>query len=79
MSQPSPAQMNALLQYASQKLGIPAEQLAATVSNGGYEALTASLSDSSRRALESLTNDPSQLQALLSSEQVKQLLKRFSK
>lgn len=79
MSQPSPAQLNALLQYASQKLGVPAEQLAATVSNGGYDALTASLSDSSRRTLEQLVSDPSQLQALLSSEQVRQLLKRFAK
>lgn len=79
MSQPSPAQMQALLQYASQKLGVPAEQLASTVSNGGYEALTASLSESSRRTLEQLVSNPSQLQALLSNDQVKQLLKQFSK
>ncbi len=79
MSQPTPAQMNALLQYASAKLGIPPEQLAATAANGGYEGLAASLSDNSRRTLESLVGDPSQLQALLSSPQVQELLRRFSK
>lgn len=79
MSQPTPAQMKALLQYASAKLGIPPEQLAATAASGGYEALTASLSDSSRRTLESLTGDPSQLQALLRSPQIRQLLEQLSK
>lgn len=79
MSQPTPAQMNALLQYASAKLGVPPEQLAATVANSGYEGLTASLSDSGRRALESLVGDPSQMQALLNSPQVRQLLERLSK
>ena len=79
MNQPCSAQMQALLQYASQKLGVSPEQLAATVSNGGYESLVSSLSDNSRHTLESLTNDPSQLQALLASEQVKKLLARLSK
>lgn len=79
MSQPTPAQINAILQYASARLGVPAEQLAATVANGGYEGLTSSLSDSSRRTLESMLGDPAQLQSLLASEQVQELLRRFSK
>lgn len=79
MNQPTPEQMQALLRYASAKLGIPAEQLAATVADGGYERLTSSLSQSSRRTLESLTGDPSQLQALLQSPQVRELLTRLSK
>ncbi len=79
MSQPTPAQMNALLQFASAKLGVPADQLAATVARGGYEELTASLSDNSRRTLEALVGDPSQMQALLNSPQVQELLRRFSK
>ena len=77
MSQPTPAQMQALLQYASQKLGIPPEQLAAAAKTGGYEGLTASLSDDGRRTLESLVGDPQKWQALLSSPQVRDLLKRF--
>lgn len=77
MSQPTPAQMQALLHYASQKLGVPPEQLAATAKTGDYEELTASLSDSSRRTLESLVGDPQKLQALLSSPQIRELLKRL--
>lgn len=79
MSQPTPDQMNAILQYASAKLGIPPEQLASAVANGGYKGLASSLSDNSRRTLETLVSDPSQLEALLSSQQVQQLLRRFSK
>ena len=77
MSQPTPAQMQALLQYASQKLGVPPEQLAAAAKTGRYEELTASLSDGSRRTLENLVGDPQKLQALLSSPQIQELLKRF--
>ncbi len=77
MSQPTPAQMQALLQFASQKLGMPPEQLAAIAKNGGYEGLSSSLSDSSRRTLENLVGDPTKLQALLDSPQVRELLKRL--
>lgn len=78
MNNPTPAQLNALLQYASQKLGVPAEQLAKTVANGGAEQLSSSLSDSGRKTLESLVGDPQKVQALLSSPQVQEFLKRFS-
>ncbi len=78
MNNPTPAQLSALLQYASQKLGIPAEQLAKTVSNGGYDELSSSLSESSRKTLESLVGDPQKAQALLSSPQIQEFLRRFS-
>ena len=77
MSQPTPEQMQALLQYASQKLGIPPAQLADAVRRNGGEGLAASLSPSSRHTLEQLAGDPSQLQALLNSPQVRQLLARL--
>ena len=77
MSQPTPAQMQALLQYASQKLGVPPEQLAAAAKTGGYEGLTSSLSDNGRRTLESLVGDPQKLQALLDSPQIRDLLNRL--
>ena len=79
MNQLTPAQMNALLQYASAKLGVPPEQLATAASNGGYEGLLSSLSAESRRTLQAMLGNPTQLQALLQSEQVRQLLSRFSK
>lgn len=78
MSQPTPAQLQALLQYASARLGIPAEQLASTVASGGYDGLVNSLSDKSRRTLESLLSDRSQAQALFSSPQVQEFLKRYN-
>ena len=77
MSQPTPAQLQALLQYASSRLGMPAEQLARTVADGGYDKLTSSLSADSRRKLEALVGDPQKAQALLSSPAVKAYLDRF--
>ena len=79
MNRSQPAQLNALLQYASQALGVPADQLADAVSGQHCDELANTLSPESRRKLESLTSDPSQLQALLDSPQVKHLLARLSK
>ena len=43
MSNPTPAQLQALLQYASKRLGTTPEQLAKTVQSGGLEALASHL------------------------------------
>ncbi|MBQ3094648.1 MAG: hypothetical protein IJC52_05685 [Clostridia bacterium] len=77
MQQPSKAQLEALLQYASMRLGVPAEKLASAAADGGYNGLVSSLSENSRRTLESLLGDPRQLEALLASPQVRELLKRL--
>ncbi len=79
MSQPTPAQLQALLQYASARLGIPADQLAKTVADGGYGKLSSSLSADSRRKLEALIGDPQKAEALLSSPAVQAYLERFRK
>lgn len=79
MNQLTPAQMNTLLQYASQKLGVSPQTLAASAADGGYDGLVNSLSEDRRRQLEALIGNPAQMQALLNSEQVRQLLQRFSK
>ena len=79
MNQPTPAQLNALLQYASKKLGVPPEQLAKTVANGGAEALSSSLSEDSRKTLMSLVGDPQKTQALLNSPAVRRYLAQFTK
>ncbi len=71
--------MQALLEYAAKRLGMSPEQLARTVSDGGYQKLSASLSDESRRKLEQLTGDPQKAEALLSSPAVQAYLKRFHK
>lgn len=79
MNQPTPAQMNALLQYASKKLGVPPEQLARTVADGGAEALTASLSEDNKKVLASLAGDPKKAEALLNSPAVRRYLAQFTK
>lgn len=77
MSQPTKEQMNALLQYASKKLGVPADQLAQAAATGGYDGLTASLSDNSRRTLQALVGDPEKAKALLATPAMQEWLKRF--
>lgn len=77
MSQPTPAQLNALLQYAAARLGTTPEALAATVSNGGYDGLVARLSPDNRRALESLLGDPQRAQAFLQHPQVQEFLRHY--
>ena len=78
MSQPNPEQWKALLKYASAKLGVSEQELASAAANGGYEGVRASLSESSKKTLESLAGDPARMEALLSSPQVKELLRRLS-
>ena len=77
MQQPTKAQMEALLGYASAKLGVPAGELASAAGNGGYEGLVSSLSPDRRRMLDSLLGNPKQLEALLASPQVRDLLKKL--
>jgi len=78
MSQPTPEQWQALLKYASAKLGVSERELADAAVSGGYDGVRASLSESSRKTLESIAGDPARLQALLSSPQVREMLKRLS-
>ncbi len=78
MSQPTPAQWQALLKYASAKLGVSEQELAKAAANGGYDGVCASLSESSRQTLEGLVGDPAALQSLLASPQMQELLRRFS-
>lgn len=78
MSQPSPAQLEALLKFAAAKLNTSPEQLASTLSSGGTDALAASLSDADKAKLNTLLSDRKQLDALLQSDRVKGLLKRYT-
>ena len=73
MNQLTPAQMNTLLQYASQKLGVSPQVLASSAANGGYDGLMKSLTPDRRKQLESIIGNPAQMQSLLNSEQVQHL------
>lgn len=77
MSQPTPAQLNALLQYAATRLGVNPDELASTVASGGYENLLTRLSPDNRRALEGLLGDPQKAQAFLQHPQVQEFLRRY--
>ncbi len=78
MNQLNPEKLEALLKFAAAKLNMPVEQLAATVSSGGAQALASTLSDSNKAKLNALLADRKQLDALLQNEQVRALLKRYS-
>lgn len=78
MSQPTKEQLEALIGYASKKLGIAPDTLVDSVASGGYEGLNASLSDSGQKTLRELTGDPEKAKALLASPQVQELLRRLS-
>lgn len=75
--QPTKEQLQALVAYASKRLGIPPEQLVEMVSSGGYEGVASSLSDSGKQSLQALIGDPEKAKALLASEQVQELLRRM--
>ncbi|MGN0171620.1 MAG: hypothetical protein ACI39E_02410 [Acutalibacteraceae bacterium] len=79
MNQPSlsSAQLQALLQYASARLGVPPDELAKTVTNGGYDGLAASLSPENQKKLQALVGDRSRADALFNSPAVQAFLSRF--
>ncbi len=77
MSQPTKEQLEALVGYASKRLGVPPAQLVDSVANGGYEGLVSSLSASGQKTLRELTGDPEKAKTLLASPQVQELLRRM--
>lgn len=80
MSQsPTPAQLQALLQYASKRLGTTPDHLMKTVSEGGLESLAKSLSPSDAAKLQNLVKDKAQAEQLLNSPAARQLLERAMK
>ena len=72
MSQnPTPAQLQALIQYASKRLGTTPDQLLKTVNDGG---LAKTLSPADAAKLQSLIKDKSQAEQLLNSPAARQIL-----
>lgn len=77
MSQnPTPAKLQALIQYASKRLGTTPDHLMKTVSEGGLDALAKNLSPADAAKLQTLVKDRSQAEQLLNSPAAKQLLER---
>ncbi len=75
MSQnPTPAQLQALIQYASKRLGTTPDQLLKTVNDGGLDGLAKTLSPADAAKLQSLIKDKSQAEQLLNSPAARQIL-----
>ena len=80
MSQnPTPAQLQALLQYASKRLGTTPDHLIQTVQNGGLESLASNLPAADSAKLKQLLQDKSQVEQLMNSPAARQLLEKALK
>ncbi len=77
MGQITPAQLQALLGYASRELGMSPEQLARTVQTGGVDAVTRSVNPDTARRVREIAGDPAQMQEFLKTPQVQQLLAKL--
>lgn len=75
----TPAQMEALLRYASSQLGMTPEALARTVQSGGLSELNKHLPPQKSAKLNALIGDKKQANDWLQSPQTRQLLEDFLK
>ncbi len=78
MSQITPDQLQALLGYASKRLGMTPEQLAKTVQNGGLGALSDKAGAQNMQKFSELASDPARLQQLLASPEVRAFLSKLT-
>ena len=75
MSQITPDQLQALLGYASKRLGMTPEQLARTVQNGGLSSLS---NYAGTQKFAELANDPKRLQQLINAPEVQAFLSKLT-
>ncbi len=73
----TPEQLEALLNFASQKLGVSPQQLARTVQTGDSSGL--GLSEDKARKLDGFLNDRGALERLVRSPQAQELLNQLLK
>ena len=78
MSQITPDQLQALLGYASKRLGMTPEQLAKTVQNGGLSALSDKVGAENTQKFSELAGDPARLQKLIASPEVQAFLSKLT-
>lgn len=77
MGQITPDQLQALLNYASRRLGTTPEQLAHTVQHGGLEAMAGGIGPDTARRVQELVGDPQQAQQFLNRPEVRALLQKL--
>jgi hypothetical protein len=76
-NKPTPEQLQALLQYASKKLGTTPEQLAQTVDSDAAKKLASKLSSVDSARFQEVVSDKDKLEKMLSSPQAQQLIERL--
>ncbi len=77
MSQITPDQLNALLQFAAHRLGTTPEKLASTVQNGGLAAVGEQLGADNARKITDLVGNPQRAEQFLNSPEVQAALSKL--
>lgn len=77
MSQITPDQLQALIAYASRRLGMTPEQLQRTVQEGGLSSLADKVGGDSASQIASLAGDRQKAEQLLNSPQAQAILKQL--
>ena len=77
MSQITPDQLQALIAYASRRLGMTPEQLQRTVQEGGLSSLADKVGGDSASQSASLAGDRQKAEQLLNSPQAQAILKQL--
>lgn len=75
----SPGQMESLIQSLAQQLHCDPNQLRQQLQSGNFSAVTRSMSNSDVQQVKKLMNDPKQLQQVMNSPEMKELLRRIQK
>ncbi len=73
----TPDQLQALLQYASKRLGTTPEELQKTVSTQGVQSMASRFSPADAAKIQALVGDKDKLEQTLNSPQVQQFLEKF--
>ncbi len=77
MSEITPDQLQALLNFASKKLGTTPEKLAKTVTEGNPEDLTSRMDPQNAAKLHEILSDRSKAEQLLHTPQAQKLINQF--
>ncbi len=76
-TQPTTAQLQALVNYAARRMGMSPEALLAAVNKGGLDSLAGRLSPADAAKFKQMTGDSSKAQELLNSPAAQELLRKF--
>ena len=74
---PTPAQLQALLQYAGKRFGMTPEQLIRTVQSGGISSLENHMSAADSKKFHHLVGDKAKAEQMMQSPQVQKMINDF--